>query len=773
MAQLDGRSQSHRRLETASFSVVHVDERYAFDGSHSDFAQQFYRRYLAGDTTASAPDMPPPDDVATFVSDFGLKFTSLPTLLQLAVIWDSGYVAAAALGFIKVRTRCGLGMADLAVSLATYQSAGCVEQTCAAPNGDVFHQSLYCNGFQMGNLSLCAASAGVSPVYAPMWSDGGADDVVPTAEIARHDWKDGAQSFTIFAIHLTGDPNAYGKCALPSMTIPCAPFDGSEVWCEPQRGQLVSQWLELEAQRQAQQALQYTDSQGRSEAWRRPVIAAAIVAGALLVVGGAVLWWRHRQQRPRSKTIPPLTPIQRRRGTAPILGESRGNGNGDEELAPEDIDFILEIPAAARSLHSFDIREASHRPSITKCTPPLDVIASTPPKALSSSSSSISLGFSSSLSSSLPRSPLASYVASTSLHSGLSSSQLLASAATTAATQSGSDPRRSDRLPPTPLSANSAISKLQIDVRVQAKRVESTKLSLQRRLAAGAFGEVWVGRLRGEAVAIKRLLPSQRRQAYSRLSQENADPDAGTAVRALEAFAAEIRLIARFNHPNVLALRAVAWTSLDQLSLVTDLITPGDLRRLLEHKGCRLEWRSAKSRVARDIARGLAYLHSPATRVVHRDLKSHNVLVSDDFTAKLCDFGMARRLRSKSDALSMTHSVGTAFWTAPEVFANERYTTAADIYAFGVVLAELDSGELPFADARTPDGKEKLPQLQVLSLVANGKLRPRFTASCPKPVHSLAIACLNQEPSARPTAATCAAALNDFLEATQEPDAEI
>ncbi|KAF4138265.1 Protein kinase domain [Phytophthora infestans] len=100
---------------------------------------------------------------------------------------------------------------------------------------------------------------------------------------------------------------------------------------------------------------------------------------------------------------------------------------------------------------------------------------------------------------------------------------------------------------------------------------------------------------------------------------------------------------------------------------------------------------------------------------------------------------------------TMTSGVGTAYWTAPEVLAGHRYSEKADIYSLGVVLAELDTGELPFYDARTSDG-HKMETIHILSLVVSGELHPSFTLDCPEDVRKLALACLNPKPECRPSA---------------------
>jgi hypothetical protein len=790
-------------IETA----VHVDERYGFDGSHSDFAQQFFRLYVAlgGDAgvsvNASAIAAPVaaqiPDEMVKYVqSDFGLEFESLPPLLQLATIWDSGFVAASALGYVRVRTRCGLRMSDLALSLDAYTSAGCVEQSCSAPDGEQFYQSLYCNGDQMSSVALCATTDGVAPVHAPMWSNGGADDTVPIADMAKHQWTDGGTAYTVFAIHLSGDPNSYAKCSLPSITIPCAEDDGSDLWCSPKRGKLVEQWLAHEQERQSRdnfgsgsQQAEMLESDESAE-WRRDsvvVITVAIAAAVLvlLLIVVAVVWWR------RDK-----------RGKRAILGDDIACVNSWDDIhdpnsgsscwSMHKIDFALEEPTI-RTSRSFNLCEADFRES------------SPSQRGGKQQATSSAMSFSP-LSSRTPTSspPSSLRVVSAAFYppwkdSGATTSDTMATTTTATIMSSTKDSARGPTMSSTPISVidheqsplssssivissnpaldesfhgplplDSALHKLPQDQHVLALRVATADIRRLHQLAIGAYGEVWLGRLRGELVAFKRLRNERRRRS-----------------RDLEAFAAEILLMTRLAHPNILSLRGVAWTTLSSLCLVMEFITRGDLHRVLQREGAKLSWTMAKARLARDVARALAYLH--ARGVVHRDLKSKNVLVGEDLGAKLSDFGTSRYRSDKhsvrslridfidensdgdlamsKDELTMTAGVGTAYWTAPEVLAGGRYAEKVDVYSFGVVLSELDTCQLPFSSAgssSTASGKGLRP-LQVLSLVVDGELRPQFLSSCPELVRQLAATCLHAEPSQRPTAVELVEALDTFI----------
>ena len=92
-------------------------------------------------------------------------------------------------------------------------------------------------------------------------------------------------------------------------------------------------------------------------------------------------------------------------------------------------------------------------------------------------------------------------------------------------------------------------------------------------------------------------------------------------------------------------------------------------------------------RIATDIAYAMEYLHSQKPCIIHRDLKTHNVLISFDGVAKVCDFGLVKNTCT---------TAGTPAYMAPELFENKQYNKSVDSYAFAILLWELFTGEMPF-----------------------------------------------------------------------------
>lgn len=181
--------------------------------------------------------------------------------------------------------------------------------------------------------------------------------------------------------------------------------------------------------------------------------------------------------------------------------------------------------------------------------------------------------------------------------------------------------------------------------------------------------------------------------------------------------------------------------------MVLEFFPRGSLQHYLQENADLLSWARDKIHIAIGIAKALEYLHARAPPLIHRDLKSNNILLSDTLEPKLIDFGVSRGIVD----LTMTAGVGTPFWTAPEVLEGDRYTEQADIYSFGVVLSELDTYKTPYADALTEDGG-KARHFRILQEVMSGELRPSFSDDCPPRILRVGTACLSLDPTSRPTA---------------------
>src|SRR5215218_5147420 len=202
---------------------------------------------------------------------------------------------------------------------------------------------------------------------------------------------------------------------------------------------------------------------------------------------------------------------------------------------------------------------------------------------------------------------------------------------------------------------------------------------LLRRLGAGGMGEVFLAydeRL-DRQVAIKRI---------------RSDKSATSERR--ERFRREARVAARLNHPAIVQVYDVLAEG-DVDSIVMEAVEGTDLRTLIAGRPLPLE---AAIVIARDVADGLAEAHRQG--IVHRDLKSENVLVTPAGRAKITDFGIAKRLLAEKTEDSLTangHVMGTYRAMSPEQARGEEVDHRSDLFSFGILLYEMLTGRSPFA----------------------------------------------------------------------------
>ncbi|ETL78652.1 TKL/DRK protein kinase [Phytophthora nicotianae] len=307
-------------------------------------------------------------------------------------------------------------------------------------------------------------------------------------------------------------------------------------------------------------------------------------------------------------------------------------------------------------------------------------------------------------------------------------------------------PQKTGTASTTLASSDGAIpSKLWDDEAIIAARIPREKVVAEHLINRGGFGEVYVGTYNGQQVAIKMLLPERKKS----LTQVNA-------------FLSEVKLMSTLDHAHIVEFIGVAWDSLTDLCVVTEYMVI-DLKALLskfEEQRMPVGFDHDKVKVALHVAHALTYLHSCAPPVIHRDLKSSNILLNEAMDAKVTDFGISRE---RIDA-TMTAGVGTSLWMAPEVMLGERYDDKADMFSFGVVLSELDQHALPYSHAKnnTHSG-QRLTDTAILQMVAAGKLRVQFSEAAPESMVQLGLECVSTDPKQRPTAAEALYRLQKIL----------
>ncbi len=251
--------------------------------------------------------------------------------------------------------------------------------------------------------------------------------------------------------------------------------------------------------------------------------------------------------------------------------------------------------------------------------------------------------------------------------------------------------------------------------------IPASALTLVKLLGEGAYGSVYEGVWNEQPVAIKRLKAQHlTEKAFEELRQE-----------------AQIMFQLGVESKYIVPLKKICLEA-PHYSLVMELMPKGSLYQLL-HNGQPLPW-PIRFQIALDTAWGLKDLHGYS--ILHRDLKSLNILLDDRLRAKLADFGLAKVKQETSS--QSTIAKGTVLWMAPELFKRKaEVTAAADIWSMGMVLWELAAREIPFKDAQN--------QLQAMGWIEKGE-KEEIPVDCPAELKLIIESCWDLTPTNRPTA---------------------
>ncbi|CAL8166497.1 unnamed protein product [Prunus armeniaca] len=200
-------------------------------------------------------------------------------------------------------------------------------------------------------------------------------------------------------------------------------------------------------------------------------------------------------------------------------------------------------------------------------------------------------------------------------------------------------------------------------------------------IGKGGYSEVYKGCLKnGQLIAVKLLTK-------------------GTSDEKTAGFLSELGIIAHVDHPNTAKL--IGCCVEGGMHLVFELSSLGSLGSLLHGlKANKLDW-SKRYKIALGIADGLLYLHeSCQRRIIHRDIKADNILLTEDFVPQICDFGLAKWLPKQWTHHNVSKSEGTFGYFAPEYFMHGIVDEKTDVYSFGVLLLELISGRPALDDSQ-------------------------------------------------------------------------
>ncbi|KAJ0692901.1 putative glycerophosphodiester phosphodiesterase, protein kinase RLK-Pelle-LRK10L-2 family [Helianthus annuus] len=208
-------------------------------------------------------------------------------------------------------------------------------------------------------------------------------------------------------------------------------------------------------------------------------------------------------------------------------------------------------------------------------------------------------------------------------------------------------------------------------------QVEKITRSFKVKLGKGGFGTVYKGVLRNQnQVAVKVL---------------NEVKGNG------EDFINEVASVGRTSHVNIVSLMGFCLEG-RQRALIYEFMPNGSLERFIYNQSSssssQLGWEKLHQ-IAIGIARGLEYLYRGcSTRILHFDIKPHNILLDNDFCPKISDFGMAKLFREKESKISVSHMRGTPGYIAPEIFSRNfgEISHKSDVYSYGMMILEMVGG---------------------------------------------------------------------------------
>jgi Protein tyrosine and serine/threonine kinase len=270
--------------------------------------------------------------------------------------------------------------------------------------------------------------------------------------------------------------------------------------------------------------------------------------------------------------------------------------------------------------------------------------------------------------------------------------------------------------------------------------IEPHEVRFGNQIGSGGFGVVFKGKFRGETVAIKKI------HAHALNNRGSIDE-----------FRAEVSVLCTLRHPNILSFLG-ACVKAPNLMIVTEFMARGTLFDILHQSQMSVTW-AMRRKMALDTCRGMRYLHE--SKLLHRDLKSSNLMLDNDFNCKVGDFGLTR-ISKGAVAAQMTGQCGTFQYMAVEVLASKPYSEKADVFSFGILLWELVARKLPYFGMQ--------PMQVGLAVVQRG-LRPTIPPTCPAPLAKLMQACWDNSPNRRPSFEQIERSLTAMPEAASVPTA--
>ncbi|GAM20898.1 hypothetical protein SAMD00019534_040730 [Acytostelium subglobosum LB1] len=285
-------------------------------------------------------------------------------------------------------------------------------------------------------------------------------------------------------------------------------------------------------------------------------------------------------------------------------------------------------------------------------------------------------------------------------------------------------------------------------VDIPRPRFDLKDIKIIKEVGKGAFGIVYEAEWNGEIVALKKLIPP--------IGADNMQEDEKKEdrLRVFREFSHEVYSMSRLSHPNVMKISGYC---LQPLCMALEYVKHGSLYNLLSNNLIEIGW-GLRLQIATEIAKGMHHMHSHNPPMIHRDLKSPNILMhgfveGNNPVSTIIDYGTSTELYGGA---ALARCVDQPLWLAPEVMASMPYSEPSDVYAFGIMLWELYTRAHPYDEFAFGQWMSKLEDEIILGL------RPTIPASCPPEYVELIQSCWAHEPNSRPTFASIVETLGNL-----------
>jgi len=272
--------------------------------------------------------------------------------------------------------------------------------------------------------------------------------------------------------------------------------------------------------------------------------------------------------------------------------------------------------------------------------------------------------------------------------------------------------------------------------------ISESEIQWLSKISSGTFARVYKGMYNGKVVAIKML--------KGKLDE-----------KMIREFRKEFKIFKAVRHENILECYGVCLEH-NKLSYVMEFCARGTLLHVMSDPNVTFTWENVADLFAQAV-NGINFLHTGAeNEIIHRDLKSQNLLVTRDYCVKVGDFGLSR-FNTVSNGTTLGNLCGTMSHCAPEVFTGDKFTTKSDIYSLGMVLWEMCE--------RTATGVYSAPfkefpfimiDIQIIIQASQKHLRPTIHKDVPEAFAEMIKKCWDPDPAVRPEAAQLLEDLKKF-----------